>query len=209
MRLTVLTMTVCALYFFSVRRPTASYYLSMLSPAIAASAVFLYESDAIDIWRRNAISLSVVALFCGIFTLWLVRDAMLFANYERNGVLFDEAEKEFNLLARSTDQEISVSESLWVLANKFNQLRILERGTYSGDLMVLQQAQRGSLMAPEVPGYRLVSQNFVSYPPTCFGRPIGRTMPGYSFAVFARDMAGAEVPGQVQDNQQTSAPFPQ
>ena len=54
--------------------------------------------------------------------------------------------------------------------------------------MVLQQTQRGSLSPPVIPGYRLLSQRFISHPPKWFGLPIARTMPGYSFAVFAREV---------------------
>ncbi len=112
----------------------------------------------------------------------------LFVDYRAEGVSFAEAQKEFDHLAHSTGQVISVSESFWVLADHFEQIRIVERGTASGDLMVLQQTQRGSLSPPVIPGYRLLSQHFVSHPPTLFGLPIARTMPGYSFAVFAREV---------------------
>ena len=87
---------------------------------------------------------------------------------------------------------ISVSESLWVLADEFERITVVERGTASGDLMVLQQTQRRSLSPPVIPGYRLIADHFVSHPPHCFGLPIGRTMPGYSFAVFEREASVGE-----------------
>ena len=90
---------------------------------------------------------------------------------------------------------ISVSESFWVLTDEFERIRIVERGTASGDLMVLQQTQRGSLTPPVIPGYRLLSQRFISHPPKWFGLPIARTMPGYSFAVFARKRSKSKFSG--------------
>ena len=127
--------------------------------------------------------------FFAMFSLRLVRDMALLVNYRTEGVSFADAQRDFRNLVRSTDQVISVSESLWVLADEFERIRIVERGSASGDLMVLQQTQRGSLSPPVIPGYRLLSQHFISHPPRWFGLPIARTMPGYSFAVFAREVS--------------------
>jgi hypothetical protein len=135
----------------------------------------------------------ILAAFFSIFSLCLARDIALFVDYRTDAVSFAEARRDFDSLARSTDQVISVSESLWVLADEFDRISIVERGTASGDLMVLQQTQRGSLSPPVIPGYRLLSQRFISHPPKWFGLPIARTTPGYSFAVFAREGASEKI----------------
>jgi hypothetical protein len=198
-RLGALLSTAFAFYFFSIRRPTASYYLIMLSPAIIAGALYLLDLHSGRGGRRlTALPLWISAAFFTIFSLGLVRDVALFVDYRAEGVSFAEAQKEFDQLAHSTDQVISVSESFWVLTDHFEQIRIVERGAVSGDLMVLQQTQRGSLSPPIIPGYRLLSQHFISHPPKLFGLPIARTMPGYSFAVFAREGSSGEkvvIPG--------------
>lgn len=191
--------TIFAFCFFSIRRPTASYYLIMLSPAFVAGALYLLDlhSDRRG-GRSTALPLAISAAFFSIFSLCLARDVALFVDYRAEGVSFTDAQKEFHQLVHSTGQVISVSESFWVLADHFEQIRIVERGAASGDLMVLQQTQRGSLSPPVIPGYRLLSQHFVSYPPKLFGLPIARTMPGYSFAVFAREASSGEkvvIPG--------------
>ena len=139
-----------------------------------------------------ALPLGIAAAFFSIFTICLARDVALFVDYRAEGVSFVEAQKEFDHLTHSTGQVMSVSESFWVLTDHFEQIRIVERGSASGDLMVLQQTQRGSLTPPVIPGYRLLSQHFVSHPPKLFGLPIARTMPGYSFAVFAREASSGE-----------------
>jgi hypothetical protein len=198
-RLGALLLTTFAFYFFSIRRPTASYYLVMLAPALAAGAVYL-----LDVYtgrrggRSAALPLRISAVFFSIFSLCLARDVALFVDYRAEGVSFADAQRDFGQLVRSTNQEISVSESLWVVADEFERIRIVEHGSVSGDLMVLQQAQRGSLSPPVIPGYRLLSQHFVSHPPRLFGLPIARTMPGYAFAVFAREASSGEkvvIPG--------------
>jgi hypothetical protein len=140
-----------------------------------------------------------LAAFLSIFSLCLARDIALFVDHRSDGVSFDHARSDFDRLARSTDQVISVSESLWVLADEFDRIAIVERGTASGDLMVVQQTQRGSLTPPVIPGYRLLSQSFISHPPKWFGLPIARTLPGYSFAVFARENA----PGENRQNHES------
>jgi hypothetical protein len=192
-RVTVLCLTALAFWFFSVRRPSASYYLMMLAPALAAGALYLFDArGGTAAGRKAALPLCVLLAFFSVFGLCLVRDIALFVDYRTGGVSFAEARKEFGDLARSTNQTIYVSESLWVLSDEFERIRIVERGTASGDLMVLQQTQRGSLSPPVIPGYRLLAQRFVTHQPTCFGLPIGRTMPGYSFAVFAREISLGE-----------------
>jgi hypothetical protein len=192
-RLAVLLLTALAFWFFSIRRPNASYYLMMLAPAIVAGALYLFHirSETHD-RRLAALPLWILATFFGIFSLCLARDIALFIDYRTDGVSFADAQKDFDHLVRSTDKVIFVSESLWVLADEFERIRIVERGTASGDLMVLQQTQRGSLSPPVIPGYRLLSQRFISHPPKWFGLPIARTMPGYSFAVFAREVSIGE-----------------
>ena len=204
-RLGALLLTAFAFYFFSIRRPTASYYLIMLSPAFMAGALYLLALHrGRRAGRSTALLVGISAAFFSIFSLCLARDVVLFVDYRVEGVSFEEAHKEFDQLAHSTGQVISVSESFWVLADRFEQIRIVERGTASGDLMVLQQTQRGSLSPPVIPGYRLLSQHFVSHPPRFFGLPIARTMPGYSFAVFEREASFGEkpvVPGLTKHNQ--------
>lgn len=193
-RLTALFLTAFVFWFFSIRRPNASYYLIMLSPALAAGALYLLSRrHGLDSWRPSGFPLLIMAAFFSIFSLCLARDIALFVNYRTDGVSFAEARKAFHGLRSSTDQVISVSESLWVLTDEFERISVVERGTPSGDLMVLQQTQRGSLSPPVIPGYRLLSQNFVSHPPTWFGLPIARTTPGYSFAVFAREVQNDDI----------------
>jgi len=187
-RLAGLLLTAFVFWFFSIRRPNASYYLIMLAPALAASALYLCGvRDGTSDRRLTGAPLLMLAAFFGIFSLCLARDIALFVDYRTDGVSFAEARRDFDRLVRSTDQIVSVSESLWVLADQFDRLSIVERGTTSGDLMILQQTQRGSLSPPVIPGYRLVSQRFISHPPKWFGLPIARTTPGYSFAVFVRE----------------------
>jgi hypothetical protein len=165
----------------------------MLAPAVVAGALHLFEARGGIGHRRWAVlPLWVLLAFFGVFGLFLARDVALFVDYRTGGVSFAEAQKDFGQLVRSTNQTIFVSESLWVLTDAFERIRIVERGTATGDLMVLQQTQRGSLSPPVVLGYRLLSQRFVTHRPTCFGLPIGRTMPGYSFAVFAREISVGE-----------------
>lgn len=186
-RLAALFLTAFAFYFFSIRRPNANYYLLMLAPALAAGALYLFEVRSRTHGPRlAAFPLWMLTAFFGLFSLFFARDIALFLDYENEGVSFAEAQREFGQLVRSTNQEIAVSESLWVLADEFERIRIVDHGTVSGDLMVLQQTQRGSLSPPVIPGYRLLSQHFISHPPKWFGWPIAHTMPGYSFAVFAR-----------------------
>jgi|GEM_PF-4950792 len=201
-----LLLTIFAFCFFSIRRPTASYYLIMLSPAFVAGALYLMDARSSRRGGRSlALPLGIAAAFFSIFTICLARDVALFVDYRAEGVSFAEAQKDFDHLAQSTGQVISVSESLWVLADHFEQIRIVERGTAAGDLMVLQQTQRGSLTPPVIPGYRLLSQHFVSHPPKLFGLPIARTMPGYSFAVFAREASSGEkvvIPGLAKMHRQ-------
>ena len=193
-RLAALFLAAFVFWFFSIRRPNASYYLIMLAPALAAGALYLFSLRNGPEGRRLAGSpLLILAAFFSIFSLCLARDIALFVDYRTDGVSFAEARKDFDRLVRSTDQVISVSESLWVLADEFDRISIVERGTASGDLMVLQQTQRGSLSPPVIPGYRLLSQSFVSHPPTWFGLPIARTTPGYSFAVFAREIQNDDI----------------
>jgi MFS family permease len=187
-RLAALLLTAFAFWFFSIRRPSASYYLIMLAPALAAGALYLFNvRNEIRDRRLATVPFWILVAFFSIFSLCLARDIALFINYRTDGVSFADAQKEFDRLVRSTDQIISVSESFWVLTDEFERIRIVERGTASGDIMVVQQTQRGSLFPPIIPGYRLLSQRFISHPPTCFGWPIARTMPGYAFAVFARE----------------------
>jgi len=189
-RLLAFFLTAFAFCFFSLRRPSASYYLMMLAPACAAGALYLFDiCGGKDSRRLATIPLWILAAFLTMFSLCLARDIALFIDYGTEGVSFADAQKDFRRLLRSTDQVISVSESFWVLADEFERIRIVERGHPSGDLMVLQQTQRGSLSPPVIPGYRLVSQRFISHPPKWFGLPIARTMPGYSFAVFAREVS--------------------
>ncbi len=193
-RLAALLLAAFVFWFFSIRRPNASYYLIMLAPALAAGALYLFAiRDGTDDRRLARPPLLILATFFCVFSLCLARDIALFVNYRSDSVSFAEARRDFDRLVRSTDQVISVSESLWVLADEFERISIVERGTASGDLMVLQQTQRGSLSPPVIPGYRLVSQNFVSHPPTWFGLPIARTTPGYSFAVFAREVQNDDI----------------
>jgi hypothetical protein len=192
-RLAALLLTAFAFWFFSIRRPTSSYYLMMLTPALIAGAVYLFDvRSRLHDRPSTAHPLWILAALFGIFSLFLARDVALFVNYRTDGVSFADAQKDFGDLMRSSGQVISVSESLWVLTDEFERITIVERGTASGDLMVVQQTQRGSLSPPTIPGYRLLSHHFVSHPPHCFGFPIGRTMPGYSFAVFAREVAVGE-----------------
>lgn len=188
-RLAALFLAAFVFWFFSIRRPNASYYLMMLAPALAAGALYLFAiRDGTDDRRLAGPALLILAAFFSVFSLCLARDIALFVNYRTDSVSFAEARRDFDRLVRSTGQVISVSESLWVLTDEFERISVVERGTASGDLMVLQQTQRGSLSPPIIPGYRLLSQNFVSHSPTWFGLPIARTTPGYSFAVFAREI---------------------
>jgi hypothetical protein len=192
-RLAGLLLTAFAFWFFSVRRPNASYYLMMLAPALAAGALYLFEANGGNPGRRQAsLPLWISAMFFGVFSLCLARDVALFINYRTEGVSFADAHKEFDRLVHSTEQVISVSESFWVLADEFERIRIVERGTASGAFMVLQQTQRGSLTPPVIPGYRLLFQDFVPHAPKWFGLPIARTMPGYSFAIFEREASAEE-----------------
>jgi hypothetical protein len=187
-RLAALLLTAFAFWFFSVRRPNAGYYLMMLAPALAAGALYLFHvRNGTDERRLATLPLWILAGFFSIFSLCLARDIALFINYRTEGVSFADAQKDFDNLVRSTTPVISVSESFWVLADDFERIRIVQRGAASGNLMVLQQTQRGSLSPPVIPGYRLLSHHFVDHPPRFLGLPIGRTMPGYSFAVFAQE----------------------
>ena len=121
-------------------------------------------------------------------------DAALFVNYKAHGVSLCRCRTcEFQKLERATPHAIYVSESLWVLADDFERIKIVERGTAGGEVMVTQQTQRQSLTARPPPGYSLISDTFVPYPPTLLGIPIGRTMPGYAFAVFQSDNPLPEV----------------
>jgi hypothetical protein len=188
-RLAALFLAASIFWYSSIRRPNASYYLIMLAPALAAGALYLFGvRNRPDDRRLKDGPFLILAAFFGIFSLCLARDVALFVDYRTAGVSFTSARKNFHQLLSSTDQVISVSESLWVLTDEFERISIVERGTTSGDLMVLQQTQRGSLFPPVIPGYRLLSQNFVSHPPKWFAFPIARTTPGYSFAVFAREI---------------------
>jgi hypothetical protein len=192
-RLAGLLLTAFAFWFFSVRRPNASYYLMMLAPALAAGALYLLDVNGGNPGRRLASGpLWISAMFFGVFSLWLARDVALFIDYRTEGVSFADAHKEFDRLVHSTEEVISVSESFWVLTDEFERICIVERGTASGAFMVLQQTQRGSLSPPAIPGYRLLFQDFVSHSPKWFGLPIARTMPGYSFAIFAREKSAGE-----------------
>jgi hypothetical protein len=203
-RLTSLLLTAFAFWFFSVRRPNASYYL-------AAAALYLCDVRGGNQGRRLVyLPLWISAAFFSLFSLCLARDIALFIEYRTDGISFADAQKDFNHLVHSTGQVIFVSESFWVLANEFERIRIVERGSASGDLMVLQQTQRGSLSPPVIPGYRLLSQRFISHPPKWFGLPIARTMPGYSFAVFARETSlgelGSQSPGEFLPSASTVVP---
>jgi hypothetical protein len=188
-RLATLLLTAFVFWFFSIRRANAGYYLMMLAPALATVAFYLIDVRRILARRLPSFPFWIAAAFFTVFSLCLARDIALFADYRTEGVSFADAQKEFDELARSTDKVISVSESFWVLASDFDRICVVERGIPSGDLMVLQQTQRGLLSPPVISGYRLLSHRFISHPPKWFGLPIARTMPGYGFAVFAREVA--------------------
>jgi hypothetical protein len=185
-RLGTLLLAAAAFWYFSVRSPNKSYYLLMLAPAVALTALVLLDRSTVASRRAVTFPLAIAAAFFGLFSLFFVRDAALFANYLNHGVSFFDAQAEFRSLPQ-TSEKISVSESLWVLADDYRRIRRIERGSASGDVMVVQQSQRQSLVPPSFPGYRMVSERFVSRRPTLFGLPIGRTMPGYSFAVYEKD----------------------
>ena len=53
-RLVALLLTAFAFYFFSIRRPNASYYLLMLAPALTAGALYLFDVRGGDHGRRLA-----------------------------------------------------------------------------------------------------------------------------------------------------------
>jgi hypothetical protein len=188
-RLATLVVSAFVFWFFSIRRPNAGYYLMMLAPALAATALYLLTVRS---RRLPSFPFWIVTVFFSIFSLCLARDIALFVNYRTEGVSFTDAQKDFDQLARSTDKVISVSESFWVLANEFDRISVVERGIPSGDVIVLQQTQRGLLSPPVVPGYRLLSHRFISHPPKWFGLPIARTMPGYAFAIFTREVSLGE-----------------
>ena len=48
-RLIALLLTAFAFCFFSLRRPSASYYLMMLAPACLAGALYLLDCEIMDV----------------------------------------------------------------------------------------------------------------------------------------------------------------
>lgn len=194
LRLSALFLTSAVFWYFSIWSPNKSFYLTMLSPALAAGGIYLFQAG--KAWRSRRLTAVIVCLsaaFCGAFSLFLARDVALLVNYKSHGVSFVDAQSEFLSLERSTSHQIYVSESLWVLADDFERIKIVERGSVRGEVIVTQQTQRQSLTARPPPAYRLISDTFVPYPPTFLGLPIGRTMPGYSFAIFEKDNPLPEV----------------
>ena len=179
------------LWYFSIRSPNKSFYLAMLAPAIAAGALYLVVARGAPPHRK--IPLCMLALFSAFFSLWLARDLAVFVSYRTEGVSFQEARNTVRAVIASGPHPVSVSESLWVLTDEFQQVRLVERGTAAGDVMIVQQNQRQSLVPPSFPGYRLVSHRFIPHSPEMFGVRIARTMPGYSFAIYERDgLRGSE-----------------
>jgi hypothetical protein len=104
----------------------------------------------------------------------------------RHGVSFSDARAEYENLEKLGVKPIFVSEALWVLTEHFERIKIVIRGTAAGDMMVIQQSQRRTLSPAPISGYHLELNHFVPYPPSVLGVPIGRTMPGYAFAVFTK-----------------------
>ena len=184
-RFAALALTAVAFWFFSIHSANKSFYLIMLGPAMAAGSIYLFKTSngLIPGWlRTSAVSMSY--LLGLLLAAFLARDIALFVNYTIRGVSYADAQNELRKLEASKTPPIFVSESLWVLADNFDRIKIVERGTGAGDVMVVQQNGRQSLTPPKIPGYHAVLDRFISYRPTLFGLPLGRTMPGYAFEVY-------------------------
>ena len=111
-------------WYFSIRSPNKSFYLTMLSPVLAAGGIYLFQAS--EGWRSRGLTAAIVWIatrFSAEFQSLLARDAALFANYKSHGVSFADAQREFLKLERSTSHEIHVSESLWVLADDFERIK--------------------------------------------------------------------------------------
>ena len=61
---------------------------------------------------------------------------------------------------------------------------LLRQYNQNFDYLIVGQQFSSKTSPPEVEGFQLVSDHFVRDVPTLLGLKLGRTMPGYGFAVY-------------------------
>lgn len=169
----------------TVRAPEHAYNVLLFAPLVfAANLHQAFRSG----WRAPRLALPAIH---GLTGLGYVRAVVLFGFFLSSGVSLDTARAQLARLAATARGPVSVTPSLWVLADDQQRLRAVPSAIAAagleGDLLIYQQNYSGQTTAPAIADLRLVEDHFVHRQCRLFGLPIARTVPGYAFAAYRRE----------------------
>lgn len=167
------------------RSPEHVYNLLLFAPLVFA-ANLAWASG-----RPGFSARALVAAIHALTALGYLRAVVLFGFFLTGGVSLETARAHFSRIAPTARGPVSVTPSLWVLADDLERLRTVPAHTpaeeLEGDLLILQQNYSGLSAPPRLAGLQLIENHFIDHPCRLFGLPIARTMPGYAFAVYRRE----------------------
>lgn len=168
--------------------PEQSYNILFLAPLVVVANAGLasaLSASAVSPWFTARIA----ALANGALAMGWLRAMALAATYIIAGTPLEQGRLLFSESTRGIDR-IGVTASLWVLTEGYERLEVLALAAMPGaaqvDALLVQQNYSGAREAPELPGWHLSRDGFAREGPKLLGVPLGRTMPGYAFALYTR-----------------------
>ena len=187
-------------WYFAIRASNFSYNVFAFVPVLTALAVRriarldIGGGPAVASPRRRLASAVACAVFI-LMSVGLVRNVIILTLYKTYGVSYAEAKARFTeLVPPSQPTPVRTMYSLWPLATRFDHL-YLDQTDRAGHPLPGPEPVRPLLLVhqwygrwstpPQMPGYRLMWNDFVERPlPRWFGVSLSATVPGYAFALY-------------------------
>lgn len=173
------------LCFFALSTASHSYVLSGVWPLVIAGIVYFTTEG-----RRWSVIVSL--LLVGVLSLGILRQAVEFRLYAKNGMSLADARNRFAAFASNHRGVYATSDAMWALSENYGQMIHAVVGPNDDtlhkrpDFFVMQQYHRATLTPPDIAGWELVENNFISTAPSVLRVRIGNTPPGYQYAIYKR-----------------------
>lgn len=176
-------------YYFGVRVSARNYNIIFLVPIIMWVIVY-FAMDQLNRskseFRTSVITITILILCLSTIST-MRRFVIDYYSYTYGTSYANAALKLGDILAES-DKKIEISNGLYSLTKNYEKIKFFElnRIKPDADILVIQQANRKTIVPKDIEGYRIIYDGFNRTVPRLFGIKVANTVGDYSFAVYKK-----------------------
>jgi hypothetical protein len=178
------------IYKVAIKSPEANYNFALLIPAIVFTSAHLIETESL-FPQRPKYTLTQRLKYTAISMSGIAAIALMYLNLTTFISLAGVTQPEFEAGMKFLSDRPGIVETSMAFGVPLAEVIGYKRVTVNPDAhqesyIVLQQANSGSLIPRQIPGFRIMVNRFIDKPPSLLGLRVANTRKDWSYAIYCR-----------------------